>query len=40
MGGSSAPRSLEQGSGSILAASHLTPGVTGGVFFDGKPTAL
>lgn len=40
MGGSSAPRSIDQGSDSILATLYLPPSETGGFFFDGKPKAF
>jgi NAD(P)-dependent dehydrogenase (short-subunit alcohol dehydrogenase family) len=37
MGGSSAPRSVEQGAASVLWGLRLPPdGPTGGVFLDGK----
>ena len=38
MGGTGAPRSVEQGAASVLWGVHLKPGgPTGGVFQDGKP---
>ena len=40
MGGTSAPRSIDEGSSSILAALHVPAKETGGFFFEGKPKAF